>query len=193
MKKYIGTKKVQARPMTIDEWSAYTGNAIIFSIGKNKEGYLVEYEESEDNAPNHRNHKGYISWSPKKVFEKAYKEISPLDKLKYNLLRTQDTVQVLDNNSYCMPKFRVNEETKELELGTNRDIEIQFLNNIQEGVTVEQLLEVCRLQLLNYVSFGDKHAEDTNAAARKIKEAIMYLNNRTFERGVEGTLTTKNK
>ena len=64
MKKYIGTKTVSAKPMTKGE--AYEKNLLQSSVkvtdeDANQEGYLVEYEE------------GYRSWSPKDVFEKAYK------------------------------------------------------------------------------------------------------------------------
>lgn len=64
MKKYIGTKTVNAEPMTKGE--AYEKNLLQSNIkvtdeDANQEGYLVEYED------------GYRSWSPKDVFEKAYK------------------------------------------------------------------------------------------------------------------------
>lgn len=49
MKKYLGVKIVEAEPM--------------YSTDKEKEGYKVVYED------------GYVSWSPKEVFEKAYKEV----------------------------------------------------------------------------------------------------------------------
>ena len=49
MKKYLGVKIIQAEPM--------------FSTDKEKEGYKVIYED------------GYVSWSPKDVFEKAYRQI----------------------------------------------------------------------------------------------------------------------
>lgn len=46
MKKYIGTKKVEAEPQEKD----------------GKQGYKVAYKD------------GYVSWSPKDVFEEAYRE-----------------------------------------------------------------------------------------------------------------------
>ena len=65
MKKYIGTKQVSAEPMNLDEFIEQTGrNPYANSSdmhGNNEEGYIVEYED------------GYKSWSPKAVFEKAYK------------------------------------------------------------------------------------------------------------------------
>lgn len=67
MKTYIGTKVVKATPMTNDTfYSTVKGGSIQTSdlTIKTKEGYLVEYED------------GYKSWSPKDVFEKAYKEVT---------------------------------------------------------------------------------------------------------------------
>lgn len=65
MKKYIGTKQVSAEPMNLGEFIKTTGrNPYANSSdihGNNEEGYIVEYED------------GYKSWSPKTVFEKAYK------------------------------------------------------------------------------------------------------------------------
>lgn len=64
MKKYIGTKMVNAEPMTKGE--AFRKNLLKTGVEVNEEesaqeGYKVEYED------------GYTSWSPKEVFEKAYK------------------------------------------------------------------------------------------------------------------------
>lgn len=73
MKHYIGTKQVQAEPMTMGE--AYECNLLKKDIKpseyeKNKAGYLIEYED------------GYQSWSPKDVFEKAYQVTeTPLDRM----------------------------------------------------------------------------------------------------------------
>ena len=59
MKQYIGTKTIQAAPMTRDEAEAMWGR----SIGGERtgDGYLVTYPD------------GYESWSPKDVFEAAYR------------------------------------------------------------------------------------------------------------------------
>lgn len=65
MKKYIGTKEVKATPMTLGEFITKTDRNPYQNDGKmhgnNEEGYLVEYAD------------GYQSWSPKDVFDKAYK------------------------------------------------------------------------------------------------------------------------
>lgn len=65
MKKFIGTKEVSAMPMTLGEFIKMSGRNPYENNGKkhdgNERGYLVEYED------------GYKSWSPKEVFEKAYR------------------------------------------------------------------------------------------------------------------------
>jgi len=62
MKHYIGTKFIKAEPMTQNAFFEKVGDAK--RAEDNKEGYLVEYED------------GYQSWSPKYVFEKAYRELT---------------------------------------------------------------------------------------------------------------------
>ena len=64
MKKYVGTKQIEAEPMTMGE--AYRRN--LLQIGrvpneneKDRLGYYVKYSD------------GYESWSPAELFEKAYK------------------------------------------------------------------------------------------------------------------------
>lgn len=64
MKKYIGTKQIEAEPMTMGE--AYRrgllhAGRVPSESEKSKDGYYVRYEN------------GYESWSPADVFEKAYK------------------------------------------------------------------------------------------------------------------------
>lgn len=60
MKKYIGTKVVMAKPMAMEEAQQLLGRELKPATSE-KEGYLVEYEN------------GYKSWSPKSVFDEAYK------------------------------------------------------------------------------------------------------------------------
>lgn len=61
MKKYIGTKQIEAKPMSRGDYNKYRGWTIPADENPNDEGYLVKYSD------------GYISWSPKKQFEEAYK------------------------------------------------------------------------------------------------------------------------
>lgn len=62
MKQYIGTKIIKAKPMTRGEYNTFRGWTIPKDENPADEGYLVEYAD------------GYISWSPLKQFEEAYRE-----------------------------------------------------------------------------------------------------------------------
>lgn len=70
---FIGTKLVDAIPMTRQEYNDYRG----WELPENEKnladekGFLIEYKDG--GRANHENHKGYISWSPKDVFEQSYK------------------------------------------------------------------------------------------------------------------------
>lgn len=70
MKQYIGTKMVQAKPayrITDPRGNAYLQmkdpNAVCEAGSKIEDGYKVLYAD------------GYESWSPKEVFEEAYREV----------------------------------------------------------------------------------------------------------------------
>lgn len=71
MKLYIGTKIIKARPMNLGEYNKYRGWTLPGDEDPTTEGYLVEY--TDGGKPNHKDHEGYISWSPKEQFEKAYR------------------------------------------------------------------------------------------------------------------------
>ena len=79
MKKYLGTKLVTAKPMTREDAEVVLGKFIKHAKQEySGEGYLVRYED------------GYQSWSPKEVFDKAYK---PADNFLDRLIIERDEVQ----------------------------------------------------------------------------------------------------
>lgn len=61
MKTYIGIKIIEAEPMNLGDYNKFRGWAIPKNEDPSREGYLVKYPPD-----------GYISWSPKEVFEDAY-------------------------------------------------------------------------------------------------------------------------
>ena len=70
MKNYIGVKIVKAMPGTMAEAQAIKSGVsqkvrekITAESAGNEAGYIVKYPD------------GYVSWSPKNVFEKAYREL----------------------------------------------------------------------------------------------------------------------
>ena len=70
MKQYIGTKEVQAMPMNRGDYNALRGWQVPENENPADDGYLVVYPNGE---PNIKEFNGYVSWSPKKQFEEAYR------------------------------------------------------------------------------------------------------------------------
>ena len=71
MEKFIGVKEILAEKMTRQNYNDYRGWELSNDEDGSDEGYLVEYIDG--GKSNHPDHKGYISWSPKEVFERAYR------------------------------------------------------------------------------------------------------------------------
>lgn len=69
---YIGTKMINAEPMTRAEYNAFRGWELPADENGADEGYLVEYLDG--GKPNTPTHTGYVSWSPKEQFDNAYRK-----------------------------------------------------------------------------------------------------------------------
>lgn len=67
---YIGVKLINAKTMTRAAYNELRGWALPADENGNDEGFLVEYLDG--GKANHKDFDGYISWSPKDVFERAY-------------------------------------------------------------------------------------------------------------------------
>lgn len=110
MKKYIGTKTIQAEPMTkgraFDAGLLRAGN--IPATERDVPGYKVAYGN------------GYESWSPADVFEDAYKLAeTPLDRLE---IERQD----LDKRAGKIVEFRLSETYKNLREADRAMLDTQF-------------------------------------------------------------------
>jgi hypothetical protein len=64
MRNYIGAKIIRAEPMTRGDYNDHKGWTIPDNENPNDEGYLVKYSDT------------YESWSPKEVFDIAYRELN---------------------------------------------------------------------------------------------------------------------
>ena len=73
MKPYIGTKTLNAKPMTRGLYNEFRGWALPVDENPDDHGYLVEY--TDGGKANTEAFNGYVSWSPKDVFERAYSEV----------------------------------------------------------------------------------------------------------------------
>lgn len=80
MKKYIGCKLLEAEPMTRGNYNIFRGWQIPEDENPDDEGYLVKYPD------------GYVSWSPKDIFEKAYLQVDDNKDLPSGVSIGQDMV-----------------------------------------------------------------------------------------------------
>lgn len=67
---YVGTKVVHATPMDRATYNILRGWELPADENGDDEGYLVEY--ADGGKANFEGFTGYVSWSPRDVFEKAY-------------------------------------------------------------------------------------------------------------------------
>ena len=77
MTPYIGTKLINAKPMTRAAYNVLRGWELPAGENGDDAGYLVEYVDG--GKSNHPDYDGYISWSPADVFERAYRPCSGMD------------------------------------------------------------------------------------------------------------------
>jgi hypothetical protein len=70
MNLFIGSKLINAEPMTRLEYNQFRGWQLPEDEDGSDAGYLVEYLDG--GAANTEKYHGYVSWSPEEVFENAY-------------------------------------------------------------------------------------------------------------------------
>lgn len=78
MKRYIGTKLINAKPMNKADYNTFRGWVLLGHENGLEEGYLVEYVDG--GKANTSDFEGYVSWSPKDVFEHSYR---PMDGMSF--------------------------------------------------------------------------------------------------------------
>lgn len=109
MKKFIGTKMIEAKPMNRGEYNKYRGWDMPADENPNDEGYLVKYQD------------GYESWSPKKQFEDAYRDCNGMTfGIALELLKEGCKVAREGWNGKGMYIFLVCPET----ISTNADVDL---------------------------------------------------------------------
>ncbi len=73
MQKFIGTKRINAKPMNRLDYNKFRGWELPADEDGSDDGYLVEYLDG--GKPNTTDYSGYVSWSPKEQFDNAYRPI----------------------------------------------------------------------------------------------------------------------
>ncbi|MEE9223068.1 MAG: hypothetical protein V3V40_06385 [Nitrosomonadaceae bacterium] len=109
MKTYTGTKTLDAKPMSLGDYNDYQGWTIPEDQDPKTEGYLVEYHDG--GKANHPDHEGYISWSPKDVFERTYNEV-----LEPHQQRVVDEKRELDGKITNLVGFQLSDIFKGLDI-----------------------------------------------------------------------------
>lgn len=71
MQQYIGVKMINALPMTRLEYNIFRGWTLPADENGEDDGFLVEYIDG--GKANTKEFSGYVSWSPKDVFDRAYR------------------------------------------------------------------------------------------------------------------------
>ena len=154
MKKYIGTKQIEAELMTLGDFVQETGkNPYGKDIEKHEEteqGYHVCYED------------GYESWSPKDVFEKAYKVAdSFLDRL---YIEHSDLIEKFEKCAVFVDSEKFREAIKEdypaFLLSLQRELmgrylqalscRINIATNITEDVSIKRMSFGIAIQALKF-------------------------------------------
>lgn len=154
MKKYIGTKQIEAELMTLGDFVQETGkNPYGKDIEKHKEteqGYHVRYED------------GYESWSPKDVFEKAYKVADTfLDRL---YIEHSDLIEKFEKCAVFVDSEKFREAIKEdypaFLLSLQRELmgrylqalscRINIATNITEDVSIKRMSFGIAIQALKF-------------------------------------------
>ncbi len=179
MKTYIGTKVIDAEPMTRYAFNEYRGLPI--PENADEEGYHVLYAD------------GYESWSPKAAFEAAYREIGDVDQLKMPLLTSKYTTVFVESD------YQFNAPHKYFVAKAADGTGLCYIH-FQEGPIKECGVNgVCNEDLINMVIDRLQHFQKSEFNCRenamaitKLEEALLWLRKRTMERenrGVEGTHT----
>lgn len=76
MSKYIGTKLINAYPMNRLDYNKFRGWELLEDEDGSDEGFLVEYLDG--GKANTEQYVGYVSWSPKDVFERSYCQVNSM-------------------------------------------------------------------------------------------------------------------
>jgi hypothetical protein len=72
---HLGLKNIMAKSMSRGDYNKYREWQLPSDERYNDEGYLVEYEPRPGEESNVQGHKGYVSWTPKQVFNDAYHSV----------------------------------------------------------------------------------------------------------------------
>nr|WP_244832341.1 Gp49 family protein [Caballeronia sp. TF1N1] len=119
LRTYVGTKVVHGVPMTRGDYNALRGWDLPAGESGDDAGYLVEY--TDGGGPNVTGFPGYISWSPKDVFERSY-SVGLEPRPSTWLERLNAEVQFEENKLLKLTAFVATEKFSQLPSADQRDL-----------------------------------------------------------------------
>lgn len=157
MKKYVGTKELKATPMNKEEYCQYRQWEVPSNENPKEEGYLVEYLDG--GKPNDERHLGYISWSPKDVFEKAYKLIE-----ENNGVLTEGEKRVRTNFNVSSSKL----------VDTSKQLMAEAINLLSRDQHDVASYYYDNVNTIQYRELSGDYQREVATAKTKIEEAAMW-------------------
>lgn len=141
--KFTGVKKLTAVAMTLGVYNEYRSWSMPENENPAKEGYLVEYVDGGE--PNDHRHKGYISWSPKDVFENSYFRTSyPIEE--FDQMSVPDLAVALRGLKYRLEEMgRIKTEIQKSYDFLSIDVLPERMD--EEGIQTLKIKDVGRLQM----------------------------------------------
>lgn len=177
MDKYIGIKLIEAVEM--DNHTFAKEKYGEEKLGnENQPGYKVKYSDD------------YESWSPKNVFEQAYKKINGnATELNHDLITKENTYIMHDEKVFNSPhNYTIHAKDDTLLCGIHFQ-EGPVKENTLNGIFHEDLIAIV-LDRLNNFQESEYSCRENAVAITKLEESLMWLRKRTLnrqKRGVQGT------
>lgn len=133
MLQFTGTKTVTAMPMTRADYNTYREWDLPADEDGADDGYLVEYLDG--GKANHKDHTGYISWSPKEQFDNSYVESGTAKQ------RVASELGELGRKATALNEYKGSDAYKKLPKNDQRLLRIQLQAMLQYGETLNLRLE----------------------------------------------------
>jgi|GEM_PF-1529397 len=177
LKRYNALKKVQAKPMNRQEYNDLRGWDLPADEDGSDDGYLTVDINAE---PNLAGYDGYVSWTPKAMFESQFHEVSrqqactaPKDDRE---LTDDEIKRIRETGSLCDCHEFVDSDDSELP----NPITPEFLESQIVSVTYTQLgktLTHCQIEVKNgFVFTGESACADPENFDEVIGQKIAFEN-----------------
>jgi len=155
MERFIGVKEINAQPMTRQAYNDFRGWELPDDEDGDDLGFLVEYVDG--GKQNTELFKGYVSWSPIDVFERAYRKTEGMTfGLAIEAMKKGHKVARIGWNGKGMYCIYVDGSKVELKLGTP-------YHNALTNNGAEMMQEGAKIEILPHIDMWTTNAEGRRA------------------------------